>query len=91
MDALTRKGKDGGKSDKGKGKQAKGKREADWYAPTVNLKTDWVKEAECWCCGHRGHLMSDCWYNTKGKTTGKDRDAKGSKDRDAKGKGRGHG
>ncbi len=72
VDALTRKGK--GKDDKGKdgkskkGKDSKGKGKADH---AVNLKANWIRDAECWTCGKRGHLQEDCWLNTKGKAAGK--------------------
>ena len=63
---------------KGKGSN-KGKQPAD---------ASWKKEAECWTCGKKGHVSTECWHAAekgKGKSTPKG-GQKGKKSFSSKGK-----
>ncbi|CAK0803384.1 unnamed protein product [Prorocentrum cordatum] len=63
VDAPTRKCKDA----KGKDKLGRGKGKDDKNGNTINIKADWIKDAECFICRKKGHLAADCWHNPKGK------------------------
>jgi len=72
VDALTRKGPGKGKGKKGGRGKGKGKEDDG-----INLRAAWIRDAECWICGKKGHLQEDCWHNTKGKASTKDKKGKG--------------